>query len=152
MLKGFHPLSKRSSPTFLFFTISRWTEYQPNDWKNQMKNPCPLYIVGSYIFQVLKIFLIKICKILDLLFLVFNISFYISSRYHFSQVLITSLNITWRKRFCHKFLFPFLMDSLTLSPPPPPFNGQNPLSCFIKRYMTKVFCWCFPYFINSLSC
>ena len=39
------------------------------------------------VFQVLKVLLIKICKIqsLDLLFLVVFISFYIS-RYHFSQV------------------------------------------------------------------
>ena len=58
------------------------------------------------VFQVLKVLLIKICKIqpLDLLFLVAFISFYIS-RYHFSQVFRTSFNIIWKKDFRHKFSF-----------------------------------------------
>ena len=62
------------------------------------------------VFQVLKVLLIKICKIqsLDLLFLVVFISFYIS-RYHFSQVFRTSFNITYLKKniwFPSK-IFPF---------------------------------------------
>ena len=65
------------------------------------------------VFQVLKVLLIKMCKIksLDLLFLLVFISFYIS-RYHFSQVFRTSFNIIWEKIFVTNF--PFLMDSLKL--------------------------------------
>ena len=68
-----------------------------------MKNTCSFYIV----FQVLKVFLIKICKIqpLDLLFLVAFISFYIS-RYHFSQLHST---LSEKKIFVTNF--PFLTDS-----------------------------------------
>ena len=70
------------------------------------------------VFQVLKVLLIKICKIqsLDLLFLVVFISFYIS-RYHFSQVFRTSFNIIWKKDFLTNF--PFLTASLKPPPPPP---------------------------------
>ena len=84
------------------------------------------------LFQVLKLLLIKICKIqlLDLLFLVVFISFYIS-RYHFSQILRTSFNNIWKKDFCHEFSF-FIKFTQT----PQPLNGQNPLS------MTKVFYRC----------
>ena len=55
-----------------------------------MKNTCPFYII----FEVLKVHLIKICKIVlpDLLFIIVLISFYIS-RYHFSQICRTSFNI-----------------------------------------------------------
>ena len=67
-----------------------------------MKNTCPFYNV----FQVLKVLLIKICKIL---FLVVFISFWI--RYHFSQIFRTSFNIIWKKIFVTNF--PFLTDSLT---------------------------------------
>ena len=82
------------------------------------------------VFQILKVLLIKICKIqpLDLLFLVVFISFYII-RYHFSQVFRTSFNIIWKKDFFTNF--PFLTDSLT--PPAHPLNSQN--SC-----VTNVFC------------
>ena len=68
--------------------------------KKSMKNTCPFYIV----FQVLKVRLIKVCKIQapDLLFLVVFISFYIS-RYHFSQIFRTSFNIVWKKDFRHEF-------------------------------------------------
>ena len=71
-----------------------------------MKNTRPFHIV----FHVLKVHLIKICKIEppDLLFLVIFIS----------------------------FIFSFLTDSLK---PPQPLNGQNPLSvtkvfcrCYLK--------------------
>ena len=76
------------------------------------------------VFQVLKVLLIKICKIqsLDLLFLVVFISFYISR--YFSQVFRTSFNIIWKKDFCHKFSF---FDGFTTSHHHP-FNQQNPLS------------------------
>ena len=79
------------------------------------------------VFQVLKVLLIKICKIqsLDLLFLVVFISFYISR--YFSQVFRTSFNIIWKTDFHHKLY--------SLSPPTqtPPrhshlLNSQNPLS------------------------
>ena len=68
---------------------------------------------------------------LDILFLLFYISFYVS-RYHFSQIFRTSFNIFWKKDFCHKFSF---FNRFTPHPPPShPLNGQNPLS------VTKVFC------------
>ena len=68
-----------------------------------MKNTCPFYYM---VFQVLKVLLIKICKMqpLDLLFFVVFISFYIS-RYHFSQIFRSSFNIIWKKDFRHKFSF-----------------------------------------------
>ena len=80
------------------------------------------------VFQILKVLLIKICKIqpLDLLFLVVFISFYII-RYHFSQVFRTSFNIIWKKDFFTNF--PFLTDSLT--PPPSRPSPQQPK--FFKR-------------------
>ena len=58
------------------------------------------------VFQVLKVLLIKNCKIqsLDLLFLGVFISVY-TSRYHFSQVFRTSFSIIWKKDFRHKFSF-----------------------------------------------
>ena len=77
----------------------------------KQKNPTPLFLTDNIkmdriltkifyiVFQVLKVLLIKICKIqsLDLLFLVVFISFYISR--YFSQVFRTSFNIIWKKRF-----------------------------------------------------
>ena len=74
----------------------------------KQKNPTPLFLTDNIkmdriltkifyiVFQVLKVLLIKICKIqsLDLLFLVVFISFYISR--YFSQVFI------WKKDFRHK--------------------------------------------------
>ena len=93
-----------------------------------MKNTCLFYIA----FQVLKVSLIKICKVelSDLLFLVVFISFYIS-RYHFSQIFRTSFSIISKKDFLHKFSF--LTDSLKH---PHPLSGQNLLS------VTKAFCRC----------
>ena len=95
------------------------------------------FMVGGFFFilfffKVLKVLAIKICKIqpLDLLFLVFFISFYIS-RYHFSHVFRTSFNIIWKKDFRHKFSF---------------FNGfTQPLHPTLPQNLlseTKVFCWC----------
>ena len=77
------------------------------------------------VFQILKVLLIKICKMqsLDLLFYVVFISFYIS-RYHFSQVFRTSSNIIWKKDFLHKF---FYFNGLTY-PHLHPRNSQSPLS------------------------
>ena len=81
-------------------------------------------------FQVLKVLIIRICKIkpLYLLFLDAFISFYIS-RYHFSQIFRTSFNINSKKDFRHKFSF--LTDSL-----------NRPLSLPTPLKVTKVFCWC----------
>ena len=74
------------------------------------------------VFQVLKVLLIKICKIqsLDLLFLVVFISFYIS-RYHFSQVFRTSFNIIWKKDFHYKFSF---FNGFTQTPTPTPWTAK----------------------------
>ena len=90
------------------------------------------------VFQILKVRLIKICKIEtpDLLFLVAFISFYIS-RYHFSQIFCNSFLIIRKKNFRHRFSF--LTDLPTQNPPSPSphaLNSQNPLS------VTKVFCRC----------
>ena len=93
-----------------------------------MKNTCFFYIA----FQVLKVILIKVCKIQppDLLFLVVFISFYIS-RYHFSQFCKTLFNNIWKKDFRHKFSF---FNGFTQIPHP--LNSKNPLS------VTNIFCWC----------
>ena len=94
-----------------------------------MKNSCPFDIV----FQVLKVHLIKICKIEppDLLFLAVFISFYIS-RYLFSQIFRTSFIIICKKISSRVFYFNRFTE-------PPThthllINGQNQLS------VTKVFC------------
>ena len=108
------------------------------------KNPTPLFLTDNIktdrilskifyiVFQVLKVLLIKICKIqsLDLLFLVVFISFSIS-RYHFLQVFRTSFNIIWKKDFRHKFSF---FNRFIQTHSPHPLNSQNPLS------LIKVFC------------
>ena len=106
-LNGFCPLSRTPPPSVL----NEHYQDGKNTNQNQMKNTCPFYIV----FQVLKVCLIKVCKIQppDLLFLVVFISFYIS-RYHFSQIFKTSLNIIWKKVSVTNF--PFLTDPL--KPPP----------------------------------
>ena len=77
-----------------------------------------------HLFQVLKVLLIKICKIqsLDLLFLAVSVSFYIS-RYHFSQVFRTSFNIVWKKDFHHKFSF--LNGFTQTRSPPPPYQPKS---------------------------
>ena len=84
------------------------------------------------VFQVLKVVLIKICKIqsqdLFFLFHVVFISFYIS-RYHFSQVFRTSFNIILKY-----FRFTQLSTHPTPHPLHPHLNSQNLLS------VIKVFC------------
>ena len=92
---------KQKKPTPLFLTDNiKMDRIYTN--QNEMKNICHFYIV----LQVLKVFLIKICKTQppDLLFLAVFISFYIS-RYHFSQIFRISFNIIWKKAFCHEFSF-----------------------------------------------
>ena len=83
------------------------------------------------VFLVLKVLLIKICKIqsLDLLFLVVFISFYISRYHFFTQNYLKKIFVT---------NFPFLRDSLDPTPLPPthPLNSRNPLS------VRKVFFQC----------
>ena len=78
----------------------------------------------GFVFQVLKVRLIKMCNIEppDLLFLVPFISFYIS-RYHFSQIFRTSFRNVLKKDFCHKFSF--LTDSL------------NPITAKIRYFISK---------------
>ena len=102
-----------------------------------MKNiTCPFYIL----FQVLKVLLVKICKIqtTDLLFLVIFISFYISAASFFTN--FQNFNQHYLKKdFCHRFSFFKWIHSPS---PPHPLNAQNPLS------MTKVFCQCSPYKSN----
>ena len=89
-LNGFCLLSKKTHPLILMDNI-------------KMDRIIKIFYI---LFQVLKVLLIKICKIqsLDLLFLVVFISFYIS-RYHFSQVFRTSFNIIWKKIFVTNFFF-----------------------------------------------
>ena len=110
MLNGFCPLSEKKPTPWSYRTI---------------KMDRILTKLFYIVFQVLKVLLIKICKIqsLDLLFLVVFISFYIS-RYHFSQVFRTSFNIWKKKDFHHKFSF--LTDSSLKFPHP--LNSQNLLS------------------------
>ena len=100
------------------------------------------------VFQILKVLLIKICKIqpLDLLFLVVFISFYII-RYHFSQVFRTSFNIIWKKDFFTNF--PFLTDSLTPPRPPPP---PPPLSFFSFFYESFVIGLCTGVWDECFGC
>ena len=78
-LNGFCQLTKTPTPLFLMDNI---------------KMDRILTKIFYIVFQVLKVLLIKICKIqsLDLLFLVVFISFYIS-RYHFSKVFRSSFQI-----------------------------------------------------------
>ena len=78
-----------------------------NTNQNQMKNKCLFFIV----FQVLKVLLMKICKIqpVDLLFLVVFIKFYIS-RIAFHKFLELSTFISQKKVLITNF--PFLTDSL----------------------------------------
>ena len=123
MLNGFCLLSNPPSTTL---ALNRECHDTYNTNQYQMKNTCPFYIL----FQVLKVLLIKICKIhlADLLFLVVFISFYISRYQFFLQMFRTSFNIIWKKDFCHKFSF-FNGSTQT----PHPLNAQNLLS------MTKVF-------------
>ena len=106
-------------------TPPQWIKHHIN--QNEMKNKCPFYIV----FQVLKVCLLKTCKIEppNVLFVVVFISFYIS-RYNYWQLFRTSFNIICKKDFCHEFIFKQIHST------PRPLNGQNPLS------VTKAFRWC----------
>ena len=127
MLNRFCPLSKNCQPP-PFLTDDIKINQITN--QNQMNNTCPFYIVFKLVVLLHNVSLIVLyCNIrsLDLLLFVVFISFYIS-RYHFSQILRTSLNIISKKDFRHNFSF--LMDSLKL---PHPLNSQNLLS------VTKVF-------------
>ena len=117
-LNGFCQLTKTPTPLFLMDNI---------------KMDRILTKIFYIVFQVLKVLLIKICKIqsLDLLFLVVFISFYIS-RYHFSQVFRTSFNIIWKKIFVTNF--PFLTDSLN------PSQGRClPVSPWIEVSQKRLF-------------
>ena len=116
-----HPLS-----LLLRDNVKRQDRWNTN--QNQMKNASPFHIV----FQVLKVLLIKLCKIQspDFLLLVVFISFYIS-RYYFSQLFRTSFNITYLKKrfFVTNFLF---LNGFTHShnphPTPHPLNDEDSLS------------------------
>ena len=90
------------------------------------------YTPFLYLFQVLQVTLISICKISHQIFyfLLFCVSFYIS-RHNFSQIIRTSSIIIWQKNFVTNF--PFLTDSLK---PSHPLNSQNSLS------VIKIFCRC----------
>ena len=70
-----------------------------------MKNTCPFYIV----FHVLKVFLIKICKIqplhLYLLFLVAFILAFTSADINFYKFLELHSTLSEKKDFCHEFSF-----------------------------------------------
>ena len=93
------------------------------------KNPTPLFLTDNIktdrilsknfyiVFQVLKVLLIKICKIqsLDLLFLFVFISFSIS-RYHFYKFLELHSTLSEKKIITN---FPFLTDSFKPTPPTP---------------------------------
>ena len=74
-------------------------------------------------FQVLKVLLIKTCKMKppDLLFIVVFICFYIS-RYHFSQIFRTSFNIIWRKKFSSRI---FLFLRIHITAPWPPWQPKS---------------------------
>ena len=67
------------------------------------------------VFQVLKVLLLKICKIQpsDPLFIFIFISFY-NSRYHFSQISRTSFKNIWKTYFRHEFTKDFCRWSLIL--------------------------------------
>ena len=74
-----------------------------------MKTTCPFYI---FVFQVLKVLLIKICKIqpLDLLFLVVFILAFTSADIVFHNFLELHSILSEKKIFVTNF--PFLTDSL----------------------------------------
>ena len=108
-----------STPLFLTNNIKLDEIQTKSKWKIQIVN---LHCISSFEGSSF----IKICKIQPLLF---SIGFYVS-RYHYSQLFRTSINIICKKTFTLNF--PFSMDSLKPSPP----NGQNPLG------VTNAFCWC----------
>ena len=94
-------------PLVLLWVISKWIRIPTKiRWK----------IHAPIVFEVL--YLIKTCKTeaWNILLFVVCISFLHISRYHFSQIFRTSLNIISKKDFCHNFSF--LMDS----PRPPIAN------------------------------
>ena len=110
MLNGFCLLSNPPSTTL---ALNRECHDTYNTNQYQMKNTCPFYIL----FQVLKVLLIKICKIhlADLLFLVVFISFYISRYQFFYKCLELHSTLSEKKIFVSNF--PFLTDPL--KPPTP---------------------------------
>ena len=121
-----------------------------------MKIKCPFYVV----FQVLDVFLIRICKIkpLDLLFLFLFLLLVFTSAVQISR---TSFNIIWKKIFVTNF--PFLASLLKS---PHPFNGQNMLSltvfkafvdCSLILFLLIFFLCAFsfavvPEFLNIMNC
>ena len=92
-----------------------------NTKQNQMKNTCLFYIL----FQLLKVLLLKICKIEppDLLFLV--VLHQQIPRYYFPQIFRTSFNMICKKDFRHKFSF---FNGFTQPLPTNHLNSQNLLS------------------------
>ena len=112
-----------------------------------LSNPFPMFLTDNnkmdriltkrfyIVSQVLKVLLIKICKIesLDLLFLVVFISFYISW-YHFSEVFRTYSRLyIWKKDFRHKFSF---------------FSGFNP--SHPPAYLRAKICFAWQkFFVNA---
>ena len=92
------------------------------------------------VFQVLKVLLLKICKmqLLDLLFGLFLWAF-TSADIVFHKF---SFNIIWKK--CSRLKFSFV-NRFTQAPTQlHPFNSQNLLS------ETKVFCECFSWFFKII--
>ena len=117
MLNRFCPLRKPTpspSPIPLFLTDNIKMDRIPT--KMKLKIHAPFIIL--FLFQVLNIHLIKVCKKEppDLLFLAVFLLLH-HQIYHFSQIFSTSFNIICEKDFVTNFLF--LMDSLKSSPPLP---------------------------------
>ena len=113
---------KQNLPNPLFLTDNIKIDRIPTKlkWKT-----CPFYIV----FQVLKVLLIKLCKIQppNLLFLVVFISFYISRyhfpeiRYHFLQILELHSTLSEKKISITNFLFKQILHS---NPAPTPLLAK----------------------------
>ena len=110
-LGGFCPLSKKTHFMFLTDNIKMERILTKTFW---------------IVFKVLKVLLIKNCKMesLDLSFLVVFISFYIGR--YFSQIFRTSFNSIWKKVFVINFLF--LTDSLNHPTPSLQPLRQSPLN------------------------
>ena len=114
-----HPLPLFGKPCSLSITV----KIKLDEISTKINEKCKPVLHCFSSFEMVLLLKVKAMQLPGLLLLVFYISFCIS-RCHFIQ-LRTSFNILWnfvKKDFSHKFSF--LMDS---SPPPHPFNGQNPL-------------------------